>query len=147
MPPIAGVVPRAVWAVPIARSCRQNCAILVVSIAVIVPSVEVEGKIPSVPKADPAVQRPNILVITLDTGPTTWAFTGMRQNTPHLQVLKTSAIYTKAIASGPITLSSHASMFTGLYPQSHAAYLSRPLVPQIPTLAKYLCQMGIVRSG
>jgi arylsulfatase A-like enzyme len=71
-----------------------------------------------------------------------------RQNTPRLQeFLKTSTVYTKAIASAPITLSSHASMFTGLYPQSHGAYLSRPLVPQIPTLAQILTSSGYRTSA
>jgi arylsulfatase A-like enzyme/Flp pilus assembly protein TadD len=65
---------------------------------------------------------PNILIITLDTTRADrMGFLGSTRGlTPNLDALaRDSAIFTHAYAQVPITPSSHASIFTGTYPQFH----------------------------
>jgi arylsulfatase A-like enzyme len=96
-------------------------------------------------------RRPNVLLISLDT--VSAMHMGIygypRENTPHLRaLLEESTFYSRCMAAAPFTLSSHASIFTGLYPQSHGADVApgfgegRPLSKGIPTLASVLRSSG-----
>lgn len=95
---------------------------------------------------------PNIILITMDTvrADHLGIYGYARQNTPNLkELLKVSTLYTDFISASTLTLPSHASMFTGLYPQSHAAYkqfpnypMGRPLPQGIPTMASILDSAG-----
>jgi arylsulfatase A-like enzyme len=95
---------------------------------------------------------PNIILISMDTvrADHMGIYGYARQNTPNLkELLKESTLYTNSIAASTITLTSHASMFTGLYPGSHGAYkqfpgfpLGRPLSEGIPTIASLLDLAG-----
>jgi arylsulfatase A-like enzyme len=105
----------------------------------------------SAPQAG-AASFPNILLITLDTvrADHMGIYGYHRNNTPHLEELvRQSTLYTNFIAAAPMTLTSHASIFTGLYPQSHGAFFGlqkyitgRPLADHIPTLADVLASHG-----
>lgn len=110
-----------------------------------------EGQQPAWPLPAPPASAPNVVLVTLDT--VTANHMGIygysRANTPHLrELLKESTFYANCIAAAPLTLTSHASIFTGLYPQSHGAYRAtrfltgRPLSPEIPTLAEVLSGHG-----
>ena len=112
----------------------------------------------SSPKFDAVVHaatvsgRPNIVLITMDTvrADHMGVYGYHRANTPHLQALARNAtLYSNFIAASSITLTSHASIFTGLYPQSHGAYRispdftkGRPLPDTIPTVTTSLASAG-----
>ena len=96
--------------------------------------------------------RPNIILVTMDTARADHMglYGYARENTPNLAALRKDAtLYTNSIAASSMTLTSHASIFTGLYPQSHGAFMlppdsptGRPLATSIPTAASILASAG-----
>jgi len=97
---------------------------------------------------------PNVILITLDTvrADHLSLYGYARNTTPNLNRLAQEAVvYTNAISAGNMTLSSHASMFTGLYPSWHQAHLdgahAQPLDPKCPTLAEILSSKGFDTIG
>ncbi len=104
----------------------------------------------------PFPDKPNVILITLDTvrADHLSLYGYQRDTTPNLRRLARQAtVYTHAISPGDMTLSSHASMFTGLYPSWHKAhfdpgyYLGRPLDTRYPTLAEILSSKGFDTAG
>jgi arylsulfatase A-like enzyme len=99
-----------------------------------------------------AAGKPNIVLVTLDTvrADHMGIYGYGRANTPNLRAFAQGAtFYSNFIAASSITLTSHASIFTGLYPQSHGAYRiapdfpkGRPLPDTIPTAAAQLDAAG-----
>ncbi len=103
-----------------------------------------------------AANTPNIILITLDTvrADHLSLFGYDRDTTPNLKRLADEAtFYTNATAAGNMTLSSHASMFTGLYPSWHQAHFekgydqARPLDSKYPVLAQILADKGFDTIG
>lgn len=103
---------------------------------------------------------PNIVLITLDTvrADHLSVYGYQRDTTPNLRKFaRESTVYANAISSGNMTLSSHASLFTGLYPSRHGAHLitgsgakngiGTELPGSIPTLAGILSQKGYTTLG
>jgi arylsulfatase A-like enzyme len=100
---------------------------------------------------------PNVVLVSLDTVRADHTFVGgyERDTTPHLrQFAKDGVVYTNLFAASDTTLSTHASMFTGLYPRQHGAILTPPgepvgraLAPSFTTLAKVLARNGYVTMG
>lgn len=96
--------------------------------------------------------KPNIVLVTLDTvrADHMGLYGYDRKNTPELSSFAAGAtVYANFTAASSITLTSHASIFTGLYPQSHGAYRilpdfpkGRPLPSTIPTAAEQLAAAG-----
>lgn len=88
----------------------------------------------------PAPQRPNILLVTLDTT----RADAMGPNTPAFNALAArSRRFTQAYATAPQTLPSHASMLTGLYPAGHGVHENaRYLGAQHPLVAEKLRDAG-----
>jgi arylsulfatase A-like enzyme len=96
--------------------------------------------------------RPNIVVAMMDTvrADHLSVYGYERDTTPNLkQLARDSVVYTQAIAPSDITLTSHASLFTGAYPSWHGAHCQAPeasygreLSPQFPTLAQLLSTQG-----
>jgi arylsulfatase A-like enzyme len=96
--------------------------------------------------------RPNILLIVMDTvRGDHLAINGYHlPTTPHLQALaRDSVVYTRAMSASDFTLTSHASLFTGMYPSWHGAYCQPPeaaygrrLDDSVPTLAELLARRG-----
>jgi arylsulfatase A-like enzyme len=74
-----------------------------------------------------------------------------RRNTPHLEEFANEAtLYTHAVAPGDMTLSTHGSIFTGLYPSWHRAHYGHtisPLEPDFKTLAEILSQNGYATAA
>jgi arylsulfatase A-like enzyme len=106
--------------------------------------------------ATPPPDKPNVILITLDTvrADHLSLYGYERDTTPNLRRLALqSTVYTHAISPGDMTLSSHASIFTGLYPSWHKAhfdegyYLGRPLDARYPTLAEVLSSKGFDAAG
>ena len=99
-------------------------------------------------KARPVGNTPNIILITLDTTRADHfsVYGYERETTPNLKQLASKCtLYTQAFASGDLTLSSHASIFTGMYGSSHGAHHEvpdypegRPLDKNITTIAEVL---------
>jgi arylsulfatase A-like enzyme len=68
----------------------------------------------------------NLVLITMDTvrADHLSAYGYSRDTTPNLQQLaKQATLFTNTIAAGDMTLSSHASIFTGMYASQHGAHL------------------------
>jgi len=69
--------------------------------------------------------RPNVILITMDTvrADHLSVYGYERETSPNLKKLaEDSSLYLNAISTSDITLPSHASIFTGLYPTSHGAH-------------------------
>jgi arylsulfatase A-like enzyme len=108
----------------------------------------------SLPGPDqPAVPgRPNVLLITMDTvrADHLSVYGYDRETTPNLQGLAREAtLYRRAVAASDLTLPSHATIFTGLYPSWHGADFAppdypngRPLASGVKTLAEVLESNG-----
>jgi len=72
--------------------------------------------------ASPARESPSVLLLTLDTfrGDFLGASGSRRSSTPNLDRLASRGVlFTRARAAAPLTLPSHASILTGLYPPEH----------------------------
>ncbi|EMA55377.1 sulfatase [Halococcus thailandensis] len=82
--------------------------------------------------------RPNVVLVVMDTAR---ACETVHERYDYLSELnrlaQTGTEYTKAVASAPWTLPSHASLFTGTYPSKHGAHAGHKHLDEgIPTLAK-----------
>jgi arylsulfatase A-like enzyme len=96
--------------------------------------------------------KPNVVVITMDTvrADHMSVYGYERDTTPNLrEFARHATVYSRAVAASDMTLPSHASIFTGLYPSWHGAYAAspdfaygRPLVPGAVTLAEVLHSKG-----
>jgi len=118
-------------------------------------ALSVFGAAPSVeaaPKEIGSAVRPNVVLVVLDTvrADHLSVYGYDRDTTPNLRGLaRDSAVYPNAISSSDITLTSHASLFTGMYPSWHGAYCDpnrapygQPVNPQYPALAELLKSNG-----
>jgi arylsulfatase A-like enzyme len=106
------------------------------------------------PALPPGIKKPNILLITMDTvrADHTSLYGYERDTTPNLrEFAKTATLYTRAIATSDFTLPTHASIFTGLYPNwsgasappnADARHVANPLSPDKTTLAELLRGQG-----
>jgi arylsulfatase A-like enzyme len=101
--------------------------------------------------------RPNLLVIVMDTvrADHMSIYGYKRDTTPNLKKLAAdSVLYTNALAPSNFTLTSHASLFTGMYPSWHGAYCDPPdasygraVSAGVPTLAEILSRNGYRTLG
>ena len=93
-----------------------------------------------------AAVHPNIILITLDTTRADrMGFLGSTRGlTPNLDALaKQSVVFSRAYAHVPLTTPSHASIFTGTYPQyNHLNYMGQPLADDLPYLPDLLKHNG-----
>jgi arylsulfatase A-like enzyme len=94
---------------------------------------------------------PPIVLITLDTTrrDVVTPYNERAGVTPALmEFSKQATVYTRAFATSPWTLPSHASIFTGLYPSHHGAGVrSTRLGPEAITLAELLRRKGYFTAG
>ena len=98
----------------------------------------------------PALGRPSIVLITLDTTRadhlSLYGYT--RRTSPQLKAFASGAtLYRHAYATGDMTLATHASMFTGLYPAQHGAHYrsdlpATPIASAVPTFPELLRKQG-----
>lgn len=92
-------------------------------------------------------RRPNVLLITIDTlrADHVGAYGYAAARTPALdQLAREGVLCRDVVASAPITMPSHASLLTGLYPPAHGVRDngSAALAPSIVTLAERLQAAG-----
>jgi len=101
--------------------------------------------------------RPNLVMIVLDTvrADHMSVYGYERKTTPKLETFARAAtLYRNAIATSDVTLSTHASLFTGLYPSFHgahytgeAAWQGVPLDSRVETLAETLSKSGYATAS
>ncbi len=100
----------------------------------------------AVPPRPSTPHRPSIILITLDTTRADrMGFLGSeRKLTPNLDALaRESVVFSRAYAQVPLTTPSHASIFTGTYPQfNHLNYMGQPLAEDLPYLPDLLHHRG-----
>lgn len=109
--------------------------------------------------ADDDAPPPNVVLVVLDTvrADHVSCYGYARQTTRHVDALAESAVrYTNCRATGPWTLPSHASMFTGRFPFQHRAdslqneegeWRELPLKQEHTTLAEALGALGYRTGG
>jgi arylsulfatase A-like enzyme len=101
--------------------------------------------------------RPNVVLIVMDTvrADHLSVLGYHRDTTPNLKNLAAdSVVYTNGTSASDITITSHASLFTGMYPSWHGAYCQPPeaiygreLSKQYPTLAELMQKNGYQTVG
>jgi arylsulfatase A-like enzyme len=93
---------------------------------------------------------PNILLLVMDTvrAKSLSLFGYTRSTSPELERIAQSGVtFTKALATAPWTLPSHASIFTGHFPSQLSANFTTPLDNTYPTLAEVLSARGYDTAG
>ena len=93
---------------------------------------------------------PNVLLVVLDTlrADSMGVYGGARDTTPHMDAFaKSGTVFDWAIAPGPWTLPSHATLFTGRYPHELSCAWTRPLDDSHRTLAEELADHGYATGG
>lgn len=91
----------------------------------------------------------NIFLIVMDTAQKNRlsAYGHNRSTTPFLNSFQSEAVkYTNAVSQAPWTLPSHASMFTGKYPNEHKAIQESPYMSKQETIASILTD-GNYKTG
>lgn len=95
--------------------------------------------------------KPNVVLITMDTvrADHLSLYSYERDTTPNLRSLaRESTVYSRAFATSDETLTTHASIFTGLYPSWHHAYAAPPDFPHgRPLGARYITLAQVLRSN
>lgn len=132
-------------------SLATTSVALVTFAAVLFAEPAVPLQLPFAGPAPPAAS-PSILLVTLDTVRadhlSLYGYPG--ETTPFLKRLAASAtVYTSAIAPSNLTVTTHASLFSGLYGNQHHTRFPdvRPLGPPITTLAEVLAKRGYDASS
>ena len=103
----------------------------VAALAVVIASFTVDRNLypPSPENRGVSTSAPNVILITMDTvrADHLSVYGYERDTTPNLRELaKDAVLYTRAVAPSDVTLSTHGSMFTGLYPTWHGAHTVEP---------------------
>ena len=110
---------------------------------------------PSVPIAGSSAH-PNVMLIVMDTvrADHLSIFGYNRETSPNLKKLASdSTLYSHAVSAADITLTSHASILTGLYPSWHGAYCQPPdayygrSIGPVPTMTEVLARNGYHTLG
>lgn len=127
------------------------------AIACVLFSSDLETFSASEHQAASADERPNIVLVVLDTvrADHLSLYGYRRRTTPFLEQLANEAhVFERLTAASDMTLPSHASIFTGLYPSWHHAHFSRPshpwgrpLAEETETLAERLTAHGYISIG
>jgi choline-sulfatase len=92
-----------------------------------------------------AATKPNIILVSLESVRSDRVgFMGSKIPTPSLNVLaKQSIVFERAYAQTPVTISSHATILSGTYPQTHQmSEIGIPLAPTLPYLPDLLHARG-----
>ena len=151
---------RLAYRFPTWSASRQLAGNVVLLALLVIACATLSGKnrlLPPSPKltlADPGTAP--VVLVSLDTTRADHmsVYGYSRKTTPHLEAFARGATkFTDLVAASDMTLSSHGSIFTGLYPSWHGAHYTSgpemvaPLRPQVPTLAGTLAQHGVFTAA
>ena len=98
----------------------------------------------------PPAGAPNVLVVIWDAvrAASLSTYGNERPTTPVLDRLATSGlVFERAFATAPWSLPSHASMFTGRYPNELSVGYALPLDERVPTVAEEMARHGWATAG
>ncbi|MHC4403615.1 MAG: sulfatase [Planctomycetota bacterium] len=98
----------------------------------------------------PSGNRPNVVLVVLDTvrADSLSTYGAESAATPQIgRLARQGILFDHAVAPAPWTLTSHASMFTGRYPDELSADWFSPLDERYPTLAEVLSKHGYESAG
>jgi arylsulfatase A-like enzyme len=138
---------------PLARLALAAAVVFALSVFAHQPLVRGRPRMDTPP---PRGNPPNIVWIVMDTvrADHLSVYGYPRKTTANLEQLRQEAtFYANAIAPSDFTLSSHASMFTGLYPSRHGAHYTpenphgQPLAASYRTIAEILSENGYFTTG
>jgi arylsulfatase A-like enzyme len=149
-------VARTVAASPVAWIRASRVAVIggmvsLAAVAVAMPAwrtAREERSVSALPSAPESA--PNVLVIILDTvrAASMGLYGSLAANTPRLEEwAKSGVVFDWAFSPGPWTLPSHASMFTGVWPDDQTGDWERPLDRTHRTLAELFQQRGYRTAG
>jgi arylsulfatase A-like enzyme/tetratricopeptide (TPR) repeat protein len=103
------------------------------------------------PAGEPALESANVLLITLDTtrADRLGSYGYAQARTPHLDGLARDGVrFARAYCPTPLTLPSHCTILSGLYPVAHGVRNNgRDLAPGIRTLAEILKGRGFATAA
>jgi len=142
-----------VLALVVARHCTAPAASprarRIAAFAAAVPVLLALGVMASGMRSSSApLERPNVILISLDTlrADRLGACGGPAGTTPNIDRFfgASSAVFRAAFAPQPFTLTSHASILTGLEPSEHGVGEKAALPSGVPTLAEHLSRAGYV---
>ena len=123
--------------------------IRVLSLVLLMAVAACSGDEPAVPDL-PAEAR-NLLIVTIDTmrADRLGAYGDETARTPVMDAFAArGARFTRAFAVAPITLTSHASLMTGLYPAGHGGrHNGMRIDDDVPTIAERLAGSGVATGG
>ncbi|QQR72970.1 MAG: sulfatase-like hydrolase/transferase [Holophagales bacterium] len=134
---------------PLCRFGRRVAARLVVSASLLVAGCGPR----STPRAEPthpAVARPSLLLVTLDTTRADAVAPEVDSAaTPALATLAARSLrFAQAYSTAPTTLPAHASMMSGLYPAGHGVHENgRRIADRVPLLAERLDELGYATAA
>jgi arylsulfatase A-like enzyme len=135
-------------------SPRRRFLPAVVAASLLLPAcflLRQEPRVAERPRGIAGAGKPNVVLVVLDAvrADHLSLYGYGRDTTPNLRDLAAeSTVYTNAISPGDMTLSSHASLFTGFYPSWHKAHFERgydwgrPLDTAYPVLPEILSAKG-----
>ena len=124
------------------RSWRRTAVTLAIAGNLVACNTPTSTNGPS-PETD-QLRPPSILLVTLDTARAdAFGFEGGPAATPALDRLAAESTVLRGYATAPMTLPSHTSMMTGLYPAEHGIHENaRRLDEGIPVVAEQLARAG-----
>jgi choline-sulfatase len=103
------------------------------------------------PHRDPAPVAQHLLLVTIDTlrADRLGVYGHAPARTPAIDGLAARGVrFTRAFATAPITLPSHASLMTGRYPPAHGSrHNGMAMAPGVPTLAESLRRAGVATAA
>jgi arylsulfatase A-like enzyme len=92
--------------------------------------------------------RPNILLIVMDTARARTVLDNQAVMPNFHEFAREGMLFTNAFSTGPWTLPSHASLFTGQYTSDHGTHAgNKEFDPEVPTLAEELRNSGYQTIG
>jgi arylsulfatase A-like enzyme len=95
--------------------------------------------------------KPNVVLITMDTvrADHLSLYGYERDTTPYLRdLVREATVYTRAAATSDQTLTTHASILTGLYPSWHGSYVAPPNYPYgRPLAARHITLAEVLRAN
>lgn len=140
----AAALPRMRWPLPLAMGAIALWAVAV-PVTQRVKAQKAHDRLPAA-----AANAPNVLVIIWDTvrSLSLSLYGYSRETTPELaRIAKTGTVFESAFATSSWSLPSHASLYTGRYPNETKVGHSTPLDDEFPTLGDVLAKHGYVTGG